>query len=179
VSAFEIEKLIASIRERHGGRTSKRMTLGLAREQGHDLIALKATCRHGEFRALIENHLPFGYAVASDLMKIARQLGNVGRRNARGSLSVRQALSLIERPKNEQHLIRLVRSSAVEVGSHSDESSYEADQCRLIEGDCLKELVNISDAQSISFSAICPLVIRVLDGIGLSTSRLYGSTTGG
>jgi hypothetical protein len=32
-SAFKIEKLIASIRERHAGRTSKRISLDLARER--------------------------------------------------------------------------------------------------------------------------------------------------
>ena len=99
VSDSEIEKLIEGIETRRARRTSKRIPLDLAKEQGDDLIALKAAVAHGEFRKLIESRLPFGYSVASDLMKIARQLGNVGRRNARGSLSVRQALSLIERSK--------------------------------------------------------------------------------
>jgi hypothetical protein len=39
--AFKIEKLIASIRERHAGRASKRISLDLAREQGNDLIELR------------------------------------------------------------------------------------------------------------------------------------------
>jgi hypothetical protein len=99
VSTTDIEKLIKAIRARQARRTSKRISLDLAREQGNDLIALKTACAHGEFRKLIESRLPFGYAVASDLMKIARHLGKVGHRDARGSLSVRQALSLIERSK--------------------------------------------------------------------------------
>ena len=72
-SAFKIEKLIASIKERHRGRTSKRISLDLAREHGNDLIELKTACRHGEFLTLIETRLPFGYSVASDMMKIPRQ----------------------------------------------------------------------------------------------------------
>src|SRR3984893_12390802 len=95
VTTSDVEKLIERITVRHARRTSKRISLDLAREQGNDLIALKTACAHGEFRTLIESRLPFGYAVASDLMKIARQLGNVGRRNDRGSLYDRQLLILI------------------------------------------------------------------------------------
>jgi len=70
-SDSDFAKLIETVRARHAGHTSKRIPLDLAIKQGHDLIALKAACRHGEFRKLIENRLPFGYAVVSDLMKIA------------------------------------------------------------------------------------------------------------
>jgi site-specific DNA-methyltransferase (adenine-specific) len=144
-SAFKIENLIASIRERHEGRTSKRISYDLARVQGIDLIALKAACRHGEFRILIESRLPFGYSVASDLMKIARQLGNVGRRNARGSLSVRQALTLIEPSKMAVARPGLSERARAKVAAISTKPPPDDDQCRLIEGDCLEELVNISD----------------------------------
>jgi hypothetical protein len=68
---------------------------------------LKAACRHGEFRRLIEARLPFRYSVATDFMKIARKLGKVGRRGARDSLSVRQALSLIERPQRNDLSVKL------------------------------------------------------------------------
>jgi site-specific DNA-methyltransferase (adenine-specific) len=145
VSDSEVEKLIETIRARHAGRTSKRMPLDLAREQGRDLTALKAACRHGEFRGLIESRLPFGYAVASDLMKIARQLGNVGRRNARGSLSVRQALSLIERSKTTAATPVLPERARAKLAAIATKLPSEAEQCRLIEGDCLKEMINISD----------------------------------
>jgi hypothetical protein len=122
------------------------MSLDLAREQGHHLIALKAACRHGEFRKLIESRLPFGYAVASDLMKIARQLGNLGHRNAPGSLSVRQALSLIERSKTTVTTPVLSERARTKLAAIATKPpTTEADQCRLIEGDCLKELVNIAD----------------------------------
>jgi site-specific DNA-methyltransferase (adenine-specific) len=144
-SAFKIEKLIASIRERHGGRTSKRISLDLARVQGNDLIELKTACRHGEFRTLIESRLPFGYSVASDLMKISRQLGNLGRRNARGSLSVRQALSLIEQSKTTAPTTVLSERARTKLAAMATKPPTEADQCRLIEGDCLEEMGKIPD----------------------------------
>jgi hypothetical protein len=145
VSAFEIEKLIANIRERHAGRTSKRISFDHAREQGDHLIALKTACRHGEFRKLIESRLPFGYSVASYMMKIARQLGNVGRRNARGSLSVRQALALIEQSKTTAPTTVLPERARAKLTAILTEPPTEPDECRLIQGDCLKEMVNISD----------------------------------
>jgi hypothetical protein len=145
VSTFEIEKLIEAIRSRHGQRTSKRIPLALAREQGRDLIALKAACPHGEFRRLVEARLPFRYSVASDFMKIARKLGKVGRRSARDSLSVRQALSLIERPQQNGLPVKLSNRARAKLAEIGTKSPSEADQCRLIEGDCLKELVDISD----------------------------------
>jgi len=119
--------------------------LDIAREQGNDLIALKATCRHGEFQKLVENRLPFGYAVASDLMKIARHLGKVGHRNARGSLSVRQALSLIERRKATVAAPVLSERARVKLATIATKLPSGSDWCRLIEGDCLEEMVNISD----------------------------------
>jgi site-specific DNA-methyltransferase (adenine-specific) len=137
--------LIASIRERHRGRTSKRISLDLAREQGNDLIELKTACRHGEFRTLIQSRLPFGYSVASDLMKISRQLGNLGRRNARGSLSVRQALSLIERWKTTVATTVLSERARTKLAAMATKPPTEADQCRLIEGDCLEEMGKIPD----------------------------------
>ena len=144
-SAFKIEKLIASIRERHAGRASKRISLDLAREHGNDLIELKTACLHGEFRTLIESRLPFGYSVASDMMKIARRLGNVGRRNARGSLSVRQALALIEQSKTTAPTTVLPERARAKLTDIFTEPPTEPDECRLIQGDCLKEMVNISD----------------------------------
>jgi site-specific DNA-methyltransferase (adenine-specific) len=144
-SALKIENLIASIRERHEGRTAKRISYDLAREQGIDLIALKAACRHGEFRTLIESRLPFGYSVASDMMKIARQLGNVGRRNARGSLSVRQALALIEQSKTMAPTTVLPERARAKLTAILTKPPPDDDQCRLIEGDCLEELINVSD----------------------------------
>ena len=144
-SISKIEKLIASIRERHVGRTSKRISLDLAREQGNDLIALKAACRHGEFRTLIESHLQFGYSVTSDMMKIARELGNVGRRNARGSLSVRQALTLIEQSKTMAPTTVLPERVRAKLTAILTEPPTDSDECRLIQGDCIKEMINISD----------------------------------
>jgi hypothetical protein len=144
-SDSDFAKLIETIRARHAGHTSKRIPLDLAIKQGHDLIALKAACRHGEFRKLIESRLPFGYAVASDLMKIARQLGNVGRRNARGSLSVRQALSLIERSKATVLTPVLPERARAKLAAMATKPATEADQCRLIEGDCLEEMGKIPD----------------------------------
>jgi site-specific DNA-methyltransferase (adenine-specific) len=146
VSTSEIEKLIETIRTRHARRTSKRISLDLAREQGSDLIALKAACRHGEFQKLVKARLPFCYTVASDLMKIARQLGNVGRRNARGSLSVRQALSLIERSKTTVATTILSERARTKLAAMATKLPTEADQCRLIEGDCLEEMGKIPDS---------------------------------
>jgi site-specific DNA-methyltransferase (adenine-specific) len=145
VSNSDVEGLIESITTRHARHTSKRIPLDLAREQGHDLIALKTACAHGEFRKLIESRLPFGYAVAADLMKIARQLGKVGRRNARGSLSVRQALSLIERSKTTVATPVLPERARAKLAAMATKPPSQPDQCRLIEGDCLEEMVSISD----------------------------------
>jgi site-specific DNA-methyltransferase (adenine-specific) len=145
VSNSDIENLIEGIRAHHTGRTSKRIPLDLAREQGNDLIELKTACRHGEFRKLIESRLPFGYSVASDLMKIARQLGNVGRRNARGSLSVRQALSLIERSKTTVATPILPERARAKLAAVATEHPPNADHRRLFEGDCLKEMIKIAD----------------------------------
>jgi site-specific DNA-methyltransferase (adenine-specific) len=144
-SNSDIEKLIEAVITRHAGRTSKRIPLELAREQGDELIKLKAACRHGEFRKLIETRLPFGYSVASDLMKIARQLGDVGRRNARGSLSVRKVLSLIEQSKPTVATPVLTERARAKLAAIATKLPPDADRCRLIEGDCLKEMVNISD----------------------------------
>src|SRR5271169_4336101 len=141
----DIEKLIETIRTRHARHTSKQIPLDLATDQGHDLIALKTACCHGEFRKLIESRLPFGYSVAADLMKIARQLRKVGHRNARGSLSVRQALSLMERSKTTLATPALPERARAKLATLSSKPPTEADQCRLLEGDCLKEMVNISD----------------------------------
>jgi hypothetical protein len=144
-SSSDIETLIEAIKARQTQRNSKRITLDLATEQGRDLIALKAACRRGEFRTLIESRLPFGYSVASDLMKIARQLGNVGHRNARGSLSVRQALALIEQSKTMAPTSVVPERARAKLTAIFTEPPTEPDECRLIQGDCLKEMVNISD----------------------------------
>jgi site-specific DNA-methyltransferase (adenine-specific) len=141
----EIDKLIERISARHTVRTTKRMPLDLAREQGDDLIALKTACGHGEFQKLIAKRLPFGYAVAADLMKIARRVGKVGRRNARGSLSVRQALSLIERPEKTNLSPVLSDRARAKLAAIATIPPSGSDWCRLIEGDCLEKMVNISD----------------------------------
>ena len=145
MSICQIEKLIEAITTRHAQRTSKRIPLHLAKEQGNDLIALKAAVAHGEFRKLIESRLPFGYAVASDLMKIARRFENVGRRTARGSLSVRQALSLIELSNTTDPNPVLSERTRVKLAAISSRIGPGPNDCRLLRGDCLAELVYLRD----------------------------------
>jgi site-specific DNA-methyltransferase (adenine-specific) len=142
---FDIEKLIESIARRHLQRATKRVPLDLAREQGNDLLALKATLPHGEFQKLIATRLPFGYSVAADLMKIARQFAKVGRRNARSSLSIRQALSLVERRQGGTAAPALSERAREKLAVIASKPRTQAEGCRLIEEDCLNELVNIAD----------------------------------
>ena len=140
-----MDRLVETIAARHARRTTRQVPLDLAREQGNDLIALKAACQHGEFQKLVSARLPFGYTVAADLMKIARQVGKVGRRNARGSLSVRQALSLIERPKTTDAAPVFSERARAKLAAIVANPPSGSDWCRLMEGDCLEEMIKLAD----------------------------------